>query len=159
VRLVNSVLNGRKITIEAYQAGERLMDKSKAVIGADAKFVGTISNVKSIEIEGVVEADLKAEKLSIGATGKFVGEVACDLVVIGGSYDGTMRAGSIWATQTAQIAGEIHYQTLQMDRGAALNCRVVHNWSDPVGAADGADQADSVNDADAGEADANGTSK
>ena len=70
------------------------MDKSKAVIGADAKFVGTISNVKSIEIEGVVEADLKAEKLSIGASGKFVGEVNSDLVVIGGSYDGTMRAGS-----------------------------------------------------------------
>lgn len=108
------------------------MDKFKAVIGADAKFVGTISNVKSIEIEGVVEADLKAEKLSIGASGKFVGEVNCDLVVIGGSYDGMMRAGSIWATQTAQIAGEIHYQSLQMDRGAALNCRVVHNWEDPV---------------------------
>ena len=107
------------------------MDKLKAVIGADAKFVGTISNVKSIEIEGVVEADLKAEKLSIGASGKFVGEVNSDLVVIGGSYDGTMRAGSIWATQTAQIAGEIHYQSLQMDRGAALNCRVVHNWEDP----------------------------
>ena len=53
-------------------------------------------------------------------------------MVIGGSYDGTMRAGSIWATQTAQIAGEIHYQSLQMDRGAALNCRVVHNWEDPV---------------------------
>jgi cytoskeletal protein CcmA (bactofilin family) len=43
-----------------------------------------------------------------------------------------MRAGSIWATQTAQIAGEIHYQSLQMDRGAALNCRVVHNWEDSV---------------------------
>ena len=110
------------------------MDKTKAVIGADAKFVGTISNVKSIEIEGVVEADLNAEKLSIGASGTFVGEVNCDLVVIGGSYDGTMRAGSIWATQTAQIAGEIHYQSLQMDRGAALNCRVVHNWEDPVAA-------------------------
>ena len=108
------------------------MDKSKAIIGADAKFVGTISNVKSIEIEGVVEADLKAEKLSIAASGKFVGAVNCDLVVIGGSYDGMMRAGSIWATQTAQIAGEIHYQSLQMDRGAALNCRVVHNWEDPA---------------------------
>ncbi|MDB2324001.1 polymer-forming cytoskeletal protein [Alphaproteobacteria bacterium] len=114
------------------------MDKSKAVIGADAKFVGTISNVKSIEIEGVVEADLKAEKLSIGASGKFVGEVNCDLVVIGGSYDGMMRAGSIWATQTAQIAGEIHYQSLQMDRGAALNCRVVHNWDNSITAADDA---------------------
>ena len=108
------------------------MDRSRAIIGTDAKFVGTISNVKSIEIEGTVEADLTAEKLSIGATGKFSGQVSCDLVVIGGAYDGIMQAGSIWATETAQIAGEIHYQSLQMDRGAALNCRVVHNWQEPV---------------------------
>ena len=110
------------------------MDRSRAVIGADAKFAGTISNVKSIEIEGTVEADLTAEKLSIGATGKFTGQVSCDLVVIGGAYDGIMQAGSIWATETAQIAGEIHYQSLQMDRGAALNCRVVHNWQEPAAA-------------------------
>ena len=108
------------------------MDRTRAVIGADAKFAGTISNVKSIEIEGTVEADLTAEKLSIGATGKFTGQVSCDLVVIGGAYDGIMQAGSIWATETAQIAGEIHYQSLQMDRGAALNCRVVHNWQEPA---------------------------
>lgn len=108
------------------------MDRSKAIIGADAKFVGTISNVKSIEIEGTVEADLSAEKLSIGATGRFTGQVTSDLVVIGGAYDGIMQAGSIWATETAQIAGEIHYQSLQMDRGAALNCRVVHNWQEPA---------------------------
>ena len=118
------------------------MDRSKEIIGADAKFVGTISNVKSIEIEGTVEADLSAEKLSIGATGKFTGQVNSDLVVIGGSYDGIMQAGSIWATETAQIAGEIHYQSLQMDRGAALNCRVVHNWQEPTETAVAEDEAE-----------------
>ena len=117
------------------------MDRTRAVIGADAKFAGTISNVKSIEIEGMVEADLTAEKLSIGATGNFTGQVSCDLVVIGGVYDGIMQAGSIWATETAQIAGEIHYQSLQMDRGAALNCRVVHNWQEPSVADETVDEA------------------
>ena len=122
------------------------MDRSRAIIGADAKFVGTISNVKSIEIEGAVEADLTAEKLSIGATGKFTGQVTSDLVVIGGAYDGIMQAGSIWATETAQIAGEIHYQSLQMDRGAALNCRVVHNWQEPVGTAEPGNEAEGAED-------------
>ena len=122
------------------------MDRSRAIIGADAKFVCTISNVKSIEIEGAVEADLTAEKLSIGATGKFTGQVTSDLVVIGGAYDGIMQAGSIWATETAQIAGEIHYQSLQMDRGAALNCRVVHNWQEPVGTAEPVNEAEGAED-------------
>ena len=122
------------------------MDRSRAIIGANTKFVGTISNVKSIEIEGAVEADLSAEKLSIGATGKFTGQVTSDLVVIGGTYDGIMQAGSIWATETAQIAGEIHYQSLQMDRGAALNCRVVHNWQEPVATGETAEEAEDAGD-------------
>ncbi len=107
------------------------MDKAtvnKAVIGAGAHFKGQIKHARSIEINGVVEADLTADKVTIGTDGKFVGGINADLVVISGDYNGTMDAGSIWATATAKIAGKIQYKTLQMDRGAALNCRVVHNW-------------------------------
>ena len=107
------------------------MDKAtsnKAVIADGAHFKGHIKNARAIEINGTVEADLKADKVTIGSGGKFVGAINADLVVISGHYDGNMDAGSIWATATAQIAGKIQYKTLQMDRGAALNCRVVHNW-------------------------------
>ena len=107
------------------------MDKAtgnKAVIADGAHFKGQIKNARVIEINGTVEADLKADKVTIGSGGKFVGAINADLVVISGHYDGNMDAGSIWATATAQIAGKIQYKTLQMDRGAALNCRVVHNW-------------------------------
>ena len=107
------------------------MDKAtgnKAVIADGAHFKGQIKNARVIEINGTVEADLKADKVTIGSGGKFVGVINADLVVISGHYDGNMDAGSIWATATAQIAGKIQYKTLQMDRGAALNCRVVHNW-------------------------------
>ena len=50
------------------------------------------------------------------------------MVVIAGEYEGKMKADSIWLTETSRISGEIQYKSLQMDRGAALNCRVVHNW-------------------------------
>ncbi|ADE39045.1 bactofilin family protein [Candidatus Puniceispirillum marinum] len=109
------------------------ISKTKAVIGEGAHFSGTISNAKSIEINGTVEADLEAEKVSIGPEGEFRGAIKSDLVVISGHYHGEMHAHSVWATETAQIAGEVHYQSLQMDRGAALNCRVVHNWTEDTG--------------------------
>jgi cytoskeletal protein CcmA (bactofilin family) len=101
---------------------------NKAVIATGAHFKGQVKNAHAIEINGIVEADLKAEKVTIGTAGKFVGAINADLVVVSGHYDGQMDAGSIWATATAHIAGKIQYKTLQMDRGAALNCRVVHNW-------------------------------
>ena len=104
------------------------MADKQAVLGNGAKFTGKISNSKSIEINGSVQADLVTEKVTIGSTGNFKGAVKSDLVVIAGEYEGKMKADSIWLTESSRISGEIHYKSLQMDRGAALNCRVVHNW-------------------------------
>ena len=57
-------------------------------------------------------------------------QLISELVVIAGEYEGKMQADSVWLTETSRISGEVHYKSLQMDRGAALNCRVVHNWNE-----------------------------
>ena len=76
-----------------------------------------------------MNADLTADKVTIGEAGHFDGAIRADLVVVYGHYEGKMQAGSVWATATASISGKLHYETLQMDRGAALNCHVVNNWT------------------------------
>jgi cytoskeletal protein CcmA (bactofilin family) len=119
------------------------MDKlgSKTIIGAGATFTGKIANARVIEFHGKVNADLTAEKVTIGEAGHFDGAICAELVVVSGHYKGKMQAGSVWATATASISGKLHYKTLQMDRGAALNCHIVHNWT-----AKDAAQAQSDND-------------
>ena len=122
------------------------MDKlgSKTVIGASANFTGKITNVRVIEVHGKVHADLTAEKVTIGQAGYFDGAIRADLVVVSGHYEGKMQAGSVWVTATASVSGKLHYETLQMDRGAALNCHIVHNWTAKNAAARSAnDDADS----------------
>jgi cytoskeletal protein CcmA (bactofilin family) len=106
------------------------MDKlgNKTIIGASATFTGKIANARVVEVHGKVNADLISEKVTIGEAGRFDGAIRADLVVVSGHYEGKMQAGSVWATATASISGKLHYETLQMDRGAALNCHVVHNW-------------------------------
>ena len=106
------------------------MDKlgNKTLIGAGATFTGTVTNARVIEINGKVNADLTADKVTIGEPGYFDGAIQADLVVVSGHYEGEMQAKSVWATATASISGKLHYETLQMDRGAALNCHVIHNW-------------------------------
>ena len=52
------------------------MDKAtgnKAVIADGAHFKGQIKNARAIEINGTVEADLKADKFTTGTNGHFVG--------------------------------------------------------------------------------------
>ena len=120
------------------------MDKlgSKTIIGAGASFNGKIINARVIEINGKMNADLTADKVTIGEVGHFDGAIRADLVVVSGHYEGKMQAGSVWATATASISGKLHYETLQMDRGAALNCHVVHNWKAKNTAAEQIDNDD-----------------
>ena len=122
------------------------MDKlgNKTLIGASATFTGKVINARVIEVNGKMNADLTAEKVTIGEAGHFDGAIQADLVVVSGHYVGKMQAGSVWATATASISGKLHYETLQMDRGAALNCHIVHNWTakNAVAAQTGKDDAD-----------------
>ena len=106
------------------------MADNQSIIGTDVIFKGKISNSKTIEINGRVEADIKSEKITLGRTASFEGGILADLVVISGKYQGKLKADSVWLTDSSVITGEINYKSLQMDRGAALNCRVVHNWDE-----------------------------
>ena len=106
------------------------MAENQSIIGTDVIFKGKITNSKTIEINGRVEADIKSEKITLGKTASFEGGIQADLVVISGKYQGKLKADSVWLTDSSIITGEINYKSLQMDRGAALNCRVVHNWDE-----------------------------
>ncbi len=43
-----------------------------------------------------------------------------------------MNADSVWLMPSSRVSGEIKYKSLQLDRGAALNCRVIQNWDEKV---------------------------
>ena len=66
------------------------MDKlgSKTIIGAGATFIGKIANARVIEVHGKVNADLTAEKVTIGEDGHFDGAICAELVVVSGHYEG-----------------------------------------------------------------------
>ena len=108
------------------------MAEKMTTIGAGAHFKGKISNASTIEVSGIVEADVTTEKLTINETGKFGGSINSKLVVVSGSYDGNIVADSVWLMPSSRVSGEIKYKSLQLDRGAALNCRVIQNWDEKV---------------------------
>ena len=106
------------------------MADSQSIIGKGAIFKGKISNASTIEINGRVEADINSEKVTVGKNANLEGSISSELVVISGNYQGKIKAESVWLTDTSVITGEINYKSLQMDRGAALNCKIIHNWDE-----------------------------
>ena len=106
------------------------MAENQSIIGKGVIFKGKISNASTIEINGRVEADIKSEKVTVGRTATLEGSINSEVVVISGNYQGKIKADSVWLTDTSVITGEISYKSLQMDRGAALNCKIIHNWDE-----------------------------
>jgi cytoskeletal protein CcmA (bactofilin family) len=102
----------------------------KSVFGTGAVFSGHISPAQTIEIFGTVHADIIAEKLQIEANGCCTGNLDVGLAVFAGEYRGRMKAKSVWLLGTSRLFGQIEYNALQMDRGAALNCHILHNWTE-----------------------------
>ena len=106
------------------------MADNQSIIGRGAIFKGKISNASTIEINGRVDADIKSDKVTLGKNASLEGSITSELVVISGNYQGKIKADSVWLTDTSVITGEINYKSLQMDRGAALNCKIIHNWDE-----------------------------
>ena len=106
------------------------MADNQSIIGRGAIFKGKISNASTIEINGRVDADIKSDKVTIGKNATLEGSITSELVVISGNYQGKIKADSVWLTDSSVITGEINYKSLQMDRGAALNCKIIHNWDE-----------------------------
>ena len=106
------------------------MADNQSIIGRGAIFKGKISNASTIEINGRVDADIKSDKVTLGKNATLEGSINSELVVISGNYQGKIKADSVWLTDSSVITGEINYKSLQMDRGAALNCKIIHNWDE-----------------------------
>ena len=106
------------------------MADNQSIIGKGAIFKGKISNASTIEINGRVDADIKSDKVTLGKNATLEGSITSELVVISGNYQGKIKADSVWLTDSSVITGEINYKSLQMDRGAALNCKIIHNWDE-----------------------------
>ena len=106
------------------------MAENQSIIGKGVIFKGKISNASTIEINGRVEADIKSDKVTVGRTASLEGTINSEWVVISGNYQGKIKADSVLLTDTSVITGEISYKSLQMDRGAALNCKIIHNWDE-----------------------------
>ena len=103
----------------------------KSVIGAGATFTGKMVKAPALDIHGEVNADVTTDRLHLHEGARLAGNIDIKLGVFAGEYKGRMKASSVWMMRTARIFGEIEYNALQMDRGAALNCHILHNWAEP----------------------------
>ncbi|MBW2147648.1 MAG: polymer-forming cytoskeletal protein [Deltaproteobacteria bacterium] len=92
-----------------------------SIISADLTVHGDIFCKGDIQIEGLVEGDVKSRSLTIGKTGSVKGAVDAETIHVGGQVKGQIKAKFVILTGTAQVLGDIRYENLAVKEGARLN--------------------------------------
>lgn len=103
-----------------------------SLLSGDITVTGNLSTSGQIQIEGTVDGDVRAHKLSIGETATIRGEVVADDLVVQGKVSGRIRALKVRLANTARVEGDIVHKTISIEAGAYFEGSV-RRTDDPFG--------------------------
>lgn len=91
-----------------------------SLISQGLRITGNLETEGEVQIDGVLEGDIKTGTLTIGETAVVIGEIIADKAIVQGKITGRIRARSVLLTKTARVIGDIWHQDLAMEAGAFL---------------------------------------
>lgn len=89
-----------------------------SVLSSDLTVVGNLKTTGDIQVEGVVEGDIRAHLLTVGEGAVVKGELVADDVVINGRIVGRVRGIKVRLTSAARVEGDIIHKTIAIESGA-----------------------------------------
>ena len=96
-----------------------------SLISASLYIVGNLKSEGEIQVDGVVNGDVKCDKLCVGPTGRIKGAVTAERMLVRGHVAGQIKARVVTLTRTARVTGDVLHETLTVEAGARLegHCR------------------------------------
>jgi cytoskeletal protein CcmA (bactofilin family) len=111
-----------------------------SVLSADLTVTGNLKTSGDIQVEGVVEGDIRAHLLTVGESATIKGEIIADDVVVNGRIVGRVRGLKVRLTSTARVEGDIIHKTIAIESGAHFEGSV-QRQDDPLTQTGGAPKA------------------
>ena len=96
-----------------------------SIISADLIVTGTLVSNGDIQIDGVVDGDVRSVGLVIGEKAEIHGEVFAEDVTVRGRVIGRIRARKVLLCATSHVEGDILHEAFAVESGAFFegNCR------------------------------------
>ena len=105
-----------------------------SVLSADLVVKGNLKSTGDIQVEGVIEGDVRAHLLTVGEGATVKGEIMADDIVVHGRVVGRVRGLKVRLTSTARVEGDIIHKTIAIESGAHFEGSVQRR-DDPLAAA------------------------
>lgn len=117
------------------QQGSKPQSKIDSLIGAGTKIEGNISFSGGLRVDGEIKGNVSAERgaestLVVSEHARIEGEINVAHVVINGTVVGPVSAmESLELQPGARVTGDVEYHKLEMQQGAVVQGRLVHQTS------------------------------
>jgi cytoskeletal protein CcmA (bactofilin family) len=109
------------MTKPAYDYAPASTPKAKpaaSILSSDLTVIGNVKTSGDVQVEGVVEGDIRAHLLTVGESATIKGEIVADDIVVNGRVIGRVRGLKVRLTSTARVEGDIIHKTIAIESGA-----------------------------------------
>ncbi|WP_321391299.1 polymer-forming cytoskeletal protein [Emcibacter sp.] len=97
-----------------------------SIIGSDVTINGDVTTLGEIQLDGIVDGDVRSESVTVGEHGAVNGTVVANNVVVKGSITGQIKGRNIRLEKTAKVKGDIMHETLSVEAGAFIEGSLTH---------------------------------
>jgi cytoskeletal protein CcmA (bactofilin family) len=94
-----------------------------SVIGPDVTITGNIEASADLHVDGRVMGDVTCAALVQGEKSVIEGAIVAERARLSGAVKGTIAARELVVLKSARIDGDVTYETLTIEQGAAVNGR------------------------------------
>jgi cytoskeletal protein CcmA (bactofilin family) len=116
------------------------------LIGAGTRIIGDVQFSGGFHVDGCVKGNVDAQPdsgatLSVSGGGVVEGSVAVPNVVLNGTVKGDILAHErVELGATARVTGNVYYALIEMEMGAEINGKLIHEPRKTAGKQDSADK-------------------
>ncbi len=117
---------------KATKAGTKPQSRIDCLIGAGTRIEGNVVFSGGLRVDGQVRGDIVAEDgkpgtLVISEHARVEGEIRVPHIVVNGIVVGPVHSSEYVELQAkANVTGDVHYNTLEMQLGAVIEGRLMH---------------------------------
>ena len=106
------------------------------VIAEGLKITGSVTAEGLVEVNGQLEGEIHCTSLMVSRGAQLTGTITAERVVVDGRVEGPIQGGEVVLKSHAHVVGDIHHQSLAIEKGAYFQGRSVQahgsNGSQPA---------------------------
>ncbi len=95
-----------------------------SIISPGMRVTGNLFSEGELQIEGVIDGDIKCHTVTVGADSAVTGVIECDDVRVLGPVKGEIKARSVFVAASARVSGDIVHETITVEPGAYIGAQL-----------------------------------